>query len=90
MAIYNDPELNELENKLNSSNQTIAQSYQNFIVAGALVRQARSNYFPTVSTNASYTRSRNSATLGGQQGQFGNLNSNNFDLSFGVSWEPDV
>jgi len=88
--VYNDPELNELENKLNSSNQTIAQSYQNFIAAGALVRQARSNYFPTVSTNASYTRSRNSATLGGQQGQFGNLNSNNFDLSFGVSWEPDV
>ena len=85
--IYNEPELNELENKLNSSNQTIAQSYQNFMAARALVRQARSNYYPTIGTNPSYTRSRNSVSL---VGDHGNPNSNNFDLPFSVSWEPDV
>jgi NodT family efflux transporter outer membrane factor (OMF) lipoprotein len=85
--IYNEAELNELENKLNSSNQTIAQSYQNFMAARALVRQARSNYYPTIGTNPSYTRTRNSVSLAGGQG---NPNSNNFDLPFAVSWEPDV
>ena len=85
--IYNEQELNELEDKLNSSNQTIAQSYQNFMAARALVRQARSNYYPLLTTNPSYTRSRNSVSLVGNQG---NPNSNSFDLPFGVSWEPDV
>jgi NodT family efflux transporter outer membrane factor (OMF) lipoprotein len=84
---YNEPELNKLENQLNSSNQTIAQSYQNFMAARALVRQARSNYYPSIGTNPSYTRARNSVSLLGDQG---NPNSNNFDLPFTVSWEPDV
>jgi NodT family efflux transporter outer membrane factor (OMF) lipoprotein len=85
--MYNEPELDELENQLNSSNQTIAQSYQNFMAARALVRQARSNYYPSIGTNPSYTRARNSVSLVGDQG---NPNSNNFDLPFTVSWEPDV
>jgi len=87
--IYNETELNDLENKLNNSNQNIAQAYQNFMAARALVREARSNYFPTVSTNQSYTRSRTSANLFGGQ-QSGNLNSNLFESAFGVSWEPDI
>jgi len=85
--IYNEPELNELENRLNNSNQTIAQSYQNFMAARALVRQARSDYYPTVTTGPSYTRSRSSVSLVGDRG---NPNSNEFNLPFTVSWEPDV
>jgi len=90
--IYGEPELNGLEERLNSSNQTIAQSYQNFMAARALVRQARSNYFPTVTGGPSYTRARSSSSTGGQSGgQFApNPNSNDFNLSFDVSWEPDV
>jgi NodT family efflux transporter outer membrane factor (OMF) lipoprotein len=85
--IYNEPELNQLEDKLNSSNQTIAQSYQNFMAARALVRQARASYYPTITTDPSYTRSRTSTSL---TGGFGNPNSNEFNLPFTVSWEPDV
>lgn len=91
--LYGEPELNGLEEKLNNSNQTIAQSYQNFVAARALVRQARSNYFPTVTGGPSYTRARSSGSIGSQSGggQYApNPNSNNFDLSFDVSWEPDV
>jgi len=90
--LYGEPELNGLEEKLNTSNQTIAQSYENFIAARALVRQARSNYFPTVTGGPSYTRARSSGSTGGQSGgQFApNPNSNDFNLSFDVSWEPDV
>ena len=89
--IYQEPELNALEEKLNSSNQNIAQSYQNFMAARAQVRQARASYSPTVTTTPAYTRARTSASqLGGASLGNTNLNSNEFDLPFDVSWEPDV
>ena len=88
--IYEEPELNELENRLNSSNQTIAQSYQNFISARALVRVARSSYFPTLTANPAYTRTRSSANLSAQRVPASNLTSENFDLPFEASWEPDI
>ena len=88
--VYEEPELNELENRLNSSNQTIAQSYQNFMAARALVRVARSNYYPTVTVNPSYSRTRSSANLGSQGGPARNLTSENFNIPFEASWEPDI
>ena len=88
--IYQEPELNDLETKLNSSSQNIAQSYQNFMAARALVREARSNYYPTVSASVSYTRSRTSGNQTSQQLPGLNPNSNDFNLPIDVSWEPDV
>ncbi len=88
--IYQEPELNDLETKLNAANQNIAQSFQNFMAARALVRQARSNYYPTVSVGPSYTRARTSSNETGGNLVPGNLNSNDFSLPFDVSWEPDV
>lgn len=88
--IYGEPELNELETKLNASNQNIAQSFQNFMAARALVRQARSNYFPLVTTSPSYTRAGNSANQAAPQATSANQNSNEFNLPFDVCWEPDV
>jgi NodT family efflux transporter outer membrane factor (OMF) lipoprotein len=90
--IYNDPELNALEEQLNIDNQNIRESFENFMEARALVREARSQYFPTVSIGPSYTRSQSSSTLGsgaiatntvGKQSQV-------FALPADVSWEPDL
>jgi NodT family efflux transporter outer membrane factor (OMF) lipoprotein len=90
--IYNEPELNALEEQLNINNQNIRQAFENFMEARALVREARSQYFPTVSVGGSYTRSQSSAnvsssssgtTLGGKQSQV-------FSLPADVSWEPDL
>ena len=47
--IYNEPELNALEEQLNINNQNIQQYFENFMEARALVREARAQYFPTVS-----------------------------------------
>ena len=58
--IFGEPELNSLEETLNTSNQSIAQSFQNFMAARAQVRQARAGYFPTVTVTPSATRSRTS------------------------------
>jgi len=87
--IYQEPELNALEDKLNISNQNIARSFQNFMAARAQVKQARASYYPTVSVGPSYTRAHTSGTEGSQISGV-NLNSNDFSLPFDVSWEPDV
>ena len=46
--IYNDPELNALEDKLNIDNQNIKQYFENFMEARTLIAQARSQLYPTV------------------------------------------
>jgi NodT family efflux transporter outer membrane factor (OMF) lipoprotein len=97
--IYNDPDLNALEDQLNIDNQNIRQAFENFMEARAMVREARSQYFPTVSIGGAYTRSQSSAnvasaagtstsagsttTKGGEQSQL-------FSLPADISWEPDL
>jgi len=89
--IYQEPELNALEDKLNVSNQNIAQSYANFMAARAQVQQARSNYYPTVGVGPSYSRNRSSQSQGSASSlSSANPNSNVFNLPFDVSWEPDL
>src|ERR1700730_4534745 len=89
--IYKEPELDVLEDKLNVSNQNIAQSYSNFMAARAQVQQARSAYYPTLSVGPSYTRSRSSQNQSaGSIHSSGNPNSNFFNLPFDVGWEPDL
>ena len=60
------------------------------MAARALVRQARSNYFPTVTTTPSYTRTRSSATLSASSAPASSLTTENFDLPFSATWEPDL
>ncbi len=90
--IFNEPELNALEDQLNIDNQNIRQAFENFMQARAAVREARSLFFPTVSVGGSYTRSQTSSNVGsvssagvssGQQTQV-------FSLPADVSWEPDL
>src|SRR5579862_1558996 len=61
--VYNDPDLNALEEQVNISNQSIAAAAASFFAARAMVKEARSQYFPTVSTNPSITQIRQSASL---------------------------
>lgn len=102
--IFKEPELNELEKQLNINNQTIAQYFQNFLAARALVGEARANLFPTLSAGPSFTRSRSgggggglyqsSGTTGATGGTGGSQSSqsvtfSSMSLPFDVSWEPD-
>jgi NodT family efflux transporter outer membrane factor (OMF) lipoprotein len=47
--IFNEPELNALEEQLNIDNQNIKQYFENFMAARAQVREAHSQFFPTLS-----------------------------------------
>jgi NodT family efflux transporter outer membrane factor (OMF) lipoprotein len=90
--IYNEPELNALEEQLNIDNQNIRQAFENFMEARTLVREARSHYFPTVSIGGSYTRSRASSNVGSASstGGSGGQQSQLFSLPGDISWEPDL
>jgi len=88
-AIYNDPQLNDLETRLNTSNQTIAQSAAAYRQARALVSEARAAYFPTLGLSATGSRASSSSRSNGSVFNGGSIN-NNYDLSLDASWEPDL
>jgi outer membrane protein TolC len=60
--IYNEPELNALEEKLDINNQNIKQFFENFMAARAQVGQARAAYYPTVTGSANVERSHGAAS----------------------------
>jgi NodT family efflux transporter outer membrane factor (OMF) lipoprotein len=59
--IFGDPELNLLEERIDVSNQNIAQVEAQFRGARAAVRGARADFLPTVTASPSATRSQASA-----------------------------
>src|ERR1700691_2186691 len=54
--IYQDSQLNDLEEQINVSNQTLKAEQQQFAQARAALRITRSNLFPNVSTTPSVSR----------------------------------
>ena len=90
-AIFNEPELNDLEAQLNIDNQNIKVSFENFLEARALVGEARALYFPTVNAGPSYNRQRTSANLGATSTTANpGKTSQIYSLPLDVSWTPDL
>src|SRR6266540_7368515 len=88
--MFNDPQLNALEEQVNISNQNIALADANFHSARALVKESRSQLFPTVTTSPSIITSRQSSrttqsNVGAGQGVI-----TDYSLPFDVTWEPDL
>jgi NodT family efflux transporter outer membrane factor (OMF) lipoprotein len=61
--IYNDPQLNELEEKVAISSQTVIAAEANYRAAYAMVRQAQAALFPTLTLDPAVTRSKSSSTV---------------------------
>ncbi len=57
--IFKDDTLNQLESRLNISNENIKSAAANFEQARALVAQAQAGFWPTLSANFSATREKN-------------------------------
>ena len=92
--IFGDPQLNALEEKVNVSNQNIAAAASNFFAARALVKEARSQLFPTVTTNPAITVQRPSATTSASKAG-GSTSSatttfTNYNFPFDATWQPDL
>src|SRR5206468_5337648 len=98
---FNDPPLAALEARVSVSNQTLAAAEATYRQATALVREARSAYFPTVTIGAGYTRTRQSSTVTASSGTGAGAvttsrgagssggPTNFFQLPIDVAWAPD-
>jgi len=83
---FHDARLNELEEHLNRSNQTVAAAAAGVQIARAVVREARSQYFPAVTANPAINYARVTAGFGVP---LGNVYTS-YLLPFEASWEPDL
>jgi len=90
--MYGDPQLDELEDQINISNQNIAAAEAQFREARAQVQQARAGYFPTVGISPSATRSRSSSTsvISGTSVSGRGVTTSDFSLPVNATWVPDV
>ena len=85
--IFGDPELNALIERVNISNQNILAAEAPFRAAQALVQQARSGYFPTLSSGVSIVRSQ-SPNLPNAPSTTRPVTT--YNLPVNASWEPDL
>jgi NodT family efflux transporter outer membrane factor (OMF) lipoprotein len=69
--MFKDPQLNALEERVTVSNQNIALAVATYNASRAIVREARSQYFPTVTTSPSATVSHFPTTAGRVTGATG-------------------
>jgi NodT family efflux transporter outer membrane factor (OMF) lipoprotein len=83
--MFNDPELNRLEELVAINNQNVKQAEAQFRQARALVAGNYANYFPTIGSNPSITQSDTGKNAGRAGGT-----SQSFSLPATVSWEPDL
>ena len=89
--VFNDPQLNALEEQVAVSNQTLVAALANFQAARALVKEARSQYFPTVSAAPSVTKSKASSNVGASGNRGGSIPAvTAYSLPLDASWEPDL
>jgi NodT family efflux transporter outer membrane factor (OMF) lipoprotein len=91
-SIYEDPQLNALEDQLNTANQNIAQFAAAYRQARALVGEARAAYFPTIGASAGATRSGNGSSSSGNSTTATSRSgvNNSFNVQLDASWELDL
>ena len=86
--IFQDPQLNALEEQVNISNQNVAAAEAQFRQARAIVQAARAGYFPNVAIGASASRSLGSSNAGNALGATNQVS--DLLLTGTASWEPDI
>lgn len=84
--IYNDADLNALEEKVSVSNYNVKELEAVFRESVALIAVSRSGYYPTLSTDPSISQSDRGGNGSGGKG----VASTTFSLPFSVSWVPDL
>ncbi len=88
--IFNEPELNTLEEQLNANNQSVQLAYQNYMAARATIAEARSQYWPQITFGPSWSRSHTSANTGNNSSTNSRGTTNSlWSLPIDVSWTPD-
>jgi NodT family efflux transporter outer membrane factor (OMF) lipoprotein len=84
--IYQDPQLNQFEDRIAANNQSLRQALEMYLAARDQVSAVRANLYPTLSGNLSASRDRVSANR-----PLASSTTDYNDLVIGgqASWEPD-
>ena len=90
--VYNDPQLNALEEQVNINNQNVLQAESVYREATDSARIARAALFPMVSGSFGATRSKASSNLGNRSNlvNFVAGTRNDFTLPLDITYTPDI
>jgi len=93
--VYNDPQLNALEEQVAINNQNVVEYDARYRAARAQINSVRAQLFPTLS--GSFSANRNAQGGGSQNAASGSIISsstgytkNTYTLSSNASWDPDI
>jgi len=86
--IYQDPQLNQLEERIAANNQTLHQALETYLAARDQVSAARAGFFPTLSAGPSASRDKISAN-GPSYSPGKPTTYSDFQITGQASWEPD-
>src|SRR5579859_7908486 len=86
--IFNDAQLNTLEQQINVSNQNLKAAVAQYQEARAALRYSRADYYPTVGVNPSATRERFSANRPGSVAR--GTTFNDFVLPVDISYQANA
>jgi len=89
--VFNEPELNALEDQLNINNQNIKVSFENYMSARATIAEARAQYWPTITAVPSWNRNKSSANQVVSSAASTGKTTSLFNLpNVEASWTPDL
>lgn len=88
--MYDDPQLNALEDKIAVSNQTLKVAMEQYFQAREQVQVARSQYYPTVTAGPSIGRTRESYNAPNTDRNLTDYQYNTYGLTGQAQWEPDL
>src|SRR3984893_3275740 len=88
--IFDDPELNQLEEQIEASNQTLKVAEARFREARAAIRFNRAAQFPTISTAPSASYVKNSDFSPNFPSKIQEASTGSFVLPFDLSYEVDL
>ena len=86
--IYQDPQLNKLEERVTTTNVQLKQALDSYLAARETVAVVRANLYPSLAANVQISRSRGSYNQPGSPSP-SKLQNNVFLLEGQASWEPD-
>ena len=86
--IYQDPQLNRLEERIATNNEQLRQAVETYLAARDLVSAARANLFPTLSAGPSISHDTISANRPNAS-PTSKTSYNDFAIGGQASWEPD-
>ncbi len=88
--VFNDPDLNALEEQVNISNQNVLAAEAQFREAKDLIRIAHASLYPTATATASVSMSKAPFLLGGAAGKNFDNRISSYETTGGLSWTADI